>query len=126
MDNWVKPFFVLLCFVVSKGVWAHAILVHSSPKDYSKLQTTPKEAVLQFNGKIEKSVTQISLLDNLGKKIPLPQPSKNFAAGSADTLIIPFPALKSGDYLLQYRILASDGHATPGVIHFSILRKPSL
>jgi methionine-rich copper-binding protein CopC len=102
---------------------AHAILVESSPADQAALKEAPPRALLRFNGRIEKGVSQVTLYDSAGKKLALPDGAAQRGAGPPDQLVIPLPKLPPGQYRLQYRILAIDGHATPGQIRFSIQGK---
>ncbi len=101
-------------------VYAHAVLLESTPKDESVLASPPGQVVLRFNSKIEKKITQVVLLDSQNKRIAL-RPLDS-GPGTSDSLVIPVPPLGPGRYQLQYRILAIDGHATPGLIRFSVLQ----
>lgn len=125
MNSLTLAFISLATGLITQICWGHAILIQSSPKDQSKLQSSPNQVVLRFNGKIEKKVSQITLQDGQGHKVPIPGTSKALTSGAPDTLVIPLPQLGPGSYQLQYRILAIDGHATPGRIHFSISEKPT-
>lgn len=97
---------------------AHAVLVSSTPKDQAVLKTPPKQAILTFNSRIEKKVTQIVLLND-GRKVKLPF-GQNYAAGPANQITIALPSLGPGRYRLEYKVLATDGHLTPGLIRFTI------
>jgi len=97
----------------------HAVLVESSPKQDEVLKQAPREAVLRFDARIEKKVTRATLVDGDGKKVKLP-PIPEDKDGPPERLVIALPELKPGAYRLEYRVLASDGHATPGLIKFSI------
>ena len=98
---------------------AHALLVSSSPKDKAVLKAAPKQVVLRFDARIEKALAAVTL--RLGREaIELPKPAHGYTGGKADELIIPMPALKPGSYRLEYRVMASDGHLTPGLIRFKI------
>ena len=98
---------------------AHAILVESSPKEGEVLAAAPKEAVLRFNGRIEKSVMRATLTDGEGKKLKMPAPPRD-KDGPPERLVVPLPPLAPGTYRLEYRVLAADGHATPGLLRFTI------
>src|SRR4051794_34996481 len=100
----------ILFAVCVSDVWAHALLLQSTPKDHEKLKLSPEKVVLRFNGQIEKKVTQVTLLDNQGKKIALPQSTRELSSGKVDSLEIELPKLAPGGYQLHYRILAMDGH----------------
>jgi methionine-rich copper-binding protein CopC len=108
----------LLCLTPAVAL-AHALLVDSSPKQDEVLKSPATRAVLHFNARIEKKVTQATLRDAAGHAVKLP-PLPDDAAGPPDRLIIALPTLAPGAYQLEYRVLASDGHATPGLLRFSI------
>ncbi len=99
---------------------AHAILVSSSPRDKAVLKSAPKQVVLRFDARIEKGLTKVTLHDGSGKRVKLPGESKGFKSGPPNHVIIPMPKLKPGSYRLEYRVLAADGHVTPGLLRFKI------
>jgi len=99
---------------------AHAVLVSSTPEDGATIKAAPKQVVLKFNAKIDKKVTKVTLLDAKGHKIALVAPKNGYTAGTPAELIVPVPALKPGSYRLEYEVMATDGHITPGLIRFTI------
>jgi len=109
---------LVLLWAGSGPAWAHAVVMESSPKDKEILTCAPKEVILHFNSKIEKSLVRISLTGSGGRTIPLPRPA---AGGPPDRLVIPLPGISPGDYVLRYRVLSTDGHATSGVLRFSVV-----
>src|SRR5882672_9470423 len=111
---------LIFCLLAPMLALAHALLMESSPKQDEKLKTPATQAVLRFDARIEKSVTRVTLVDGDGHKIKMP-PIPEDKDGPEDRLTIPFPALKPGAYQLQYTVLAADGHATPGILRFSIV-----
>lgn len=113
--------FVLLASCRLAG--AHSVVIESSPKDKELLSHAPKEVVLRFNAKIEKSLSRMSLARD-GSEIPLPAPTENYGGEAPDRLVIPLPNLGPGDYLLRYKVLSKDGHATSGELRFSVVRGP--
>lgn len=119
-------FAILIAAVITTPANAHAVLKSSSPKNNAVLQTSPQRMVLQFDARIEKTVTQVTLLDGKSQQVPLHLTPNWYTAGSPDQLIIPLPSLKPGNYQINYRIMATDGHITPGFIRFTVSeRKPS-
>ncbi|MGD0885785.1 MAG: copper resistance CopC family protein [Thermodesulfovibrionales bacterium] len=119
---------VIIALVVleagSNHASAHAVVVDSSPKDTEVLTRAPKEVVLRFNAKIEKSLARFSLTAGEGRIIPIPTPTKQRSGEAFDRLVIPMPAIGPGEYLLRYRVFSIDGHATTGVLRFRILSGP--
>lgn len=102
---------------------AHAVLVGSTPKDGATVAASPKTIVLRFDAKIEKKVTQVTLLDAKGKQVALPKPPHGYTGGPANQLVIPIPKLRSGAYRLEYQVMATDGHISPGMITFRVAEK---
>jgi methionine-rich copper-binding protein CopC len=103
---------------------AHAILVESSPKEGQTVTAATTQAVLRFNARIEKKVTQVTLRDGAGHKLKRP-PMPEDEDGPAERVVVPLPKLAAGDYVIEYQVLASDGHATPGIIRFSVVAAPA-
>lgn len=112
--------FIVVFAVLSTVVYAHALLLSSSPRDKAVLKAAPKQIVLRFDARIEKKVSRVTLYDSDRKVIKLPRPAAGYTSGPPHSLIIPMPNLKPGSYRLEYRVLAADGHLTPGVINFTI------
>lgn len=110
----------LMLAVFAAPAAAHAVLVSSTPKDNATVKVAPANVVLRFDARIEKPVTQVTLLDGKGKKVALTAPSHGYKAGAPNQLIVPMPKLKPGSYRLEYRVLATDGHLTPGLVRFTV------
>ena len=111
---------LLAAAVYPSEVCAHAVLSGSSPQDSAVLATPPREAVLRFTARIERRVSRISLVDAAGRRVKLRASTGDRDAAASNQLIIPLPPLGPGDYRIEYLILATDGHATPGMIRFTI------
>ena len=103
-------------------VYAHAVVIESTPKNGAILLQPPQEIILHFNAKIEKTLAKVSLKTSDGKMVLLPNEAinKRDTAETPDYLIIQLPLLEPGTYLLQYKVLAIDGHATLGELRFTI------
>lgn len=113
------PFLAALLLAPAAAL-AHALLVDSAPKQDEVLKSPATRAVLHFNARIEKQVTRATLRDAAGHDVKLP-PFPDDKDGPPDRLIIALPAhLKAGAYQLEYRVLAADGHATPGLLRFTV------
>lgn len=114
-----------LFLLLTLGLWpvvalGHALLVESSPKQDETLAAPTTQAVLRFNAKIEKAVTRVTLVDAAGHPVKLPARPED-KDGPADRLLVALPAtLPPGSYQLRYTVLASDGHATPGLVRFTV------
>jgi methionine-rich copper-binding protein CopC len=113
----------LLCFVAllaglchGASTLAHAIVVDASPPDRSVLTRVPAEVVLRFNAKLEKKLTHVKLDRADGST----QTLKDIAQEPAIIRAILPPDLHDGAYTLHYKVLATDGHATQGVLRFTL------
>lgn len=123
-----RKLFLLGLALIPASVLAHAVLVSSLPKDNAVLAAAPKQVVLKFNVRIEKPVSQVSLYaisrdsnsKPTKKQIKLPKQSAGYKSGSDDEVIVSMPRLRPGSYQLEYRVLATDGHLSPGLVRFTI------
>lgn len=111
---------VIGALAVAGDALAHAVVVSSSPADRAVLTRVPAEIVLKFNAKLEKKLAHVKL-------------DRADGATQALTDIAPEPAvirvtlpqdLKAGPYTLHYKVMATDGHATQGVLRFTLQGLP--
>jgi methionine-rich copper-binding protein CopC len=101
---------------------AHAVVVASSPKDGAVLEQAPAEIELTFNSRIESALSRFSLTDEEGREIALPDVGqRQEEQKGANRLVIQMPPLQPGHYALHYKVLATDGHSTLGILRFSIV-----
>ena len=115
---------ILILGAHSGPAGAHSVLIESSPKDKEVLSRAPVEVVLRFSAKIEKPLTRLSLTAGNGRVIPLPAAPQKAGSDAPDRLVIPLPSLGPGEYVLRYTVLATDGHATSGILRFSVVGGP--
>jgi len=113
----VQALLAVLCVVPAH---AHAILIESTPADNAVLKAAPHTIILRFNARIEKGVSQFTLLDKSGRKLVLPPQPKGGGTNGPDHIIIKLPDVGPGAYRLEYLVLAADGHATPGIVRFTV------
>ncbi len=114
----------LLLGAFSGPAAAHSVVVESSPKDKEVLPRAPAEVMIRFSAKIERSLTRASLSTGNGQIISLPAVTEKAGGDRPDRLVIPLPSLGPGDYLLRFKVLSTDGHATSGVLHFRVVGGP--
>lgn len=110
-----------LCALLVPGLAAaHAVVVASSPPNRAVLTRVPPEVELRFNANLEKKLVHVKL-------------DRADGATQALTDIAPEPArirvtlpqdLPAGVYKLHYKVLATDGHATQGVLRFTLQGLP--
>ena len=102
------------------SAFAHAIVVDATPADRSVLTRVPAEIVLRFNAKLEKKLTHVKLDRADGSTQTLADTAPEPAIIRAT---LP-PDLQNGGYTLHYKVLATDGHATQGVLRFTLQGLP--
>ncbi len=99
---------------------AHAIVVASTPRDRAVLTRVPPEVELRFNAKLEKQLVHVKLDRVDGATQSLPDTAREPAR-----VRVTLPQdLIEGDYTLHYKVLATDGHATQGVLRFTLKGLP--
>jgi len=102
------------------SLFAHAKLVRSDPAAGSSLREAPSRIKLVFTEKPELSLSSIRLVTPSGDTVRL----TDLILDSADahSVIGETPgASETGEYQILWRAAASDGHASHGVIAFSVI-----
>lgn len=112
------PTLALLIFAGSQAplAHAHAVVVKATPTDRSTLAGVPPEIVLQFNATLEKKLVHLKLerADGSSQTLTDRAPEAAVVRCTLPQDLIP------GAYTLKYKVLATDGHATQGVLRFTI------
>lgn len=112
--------YVLVALPFPPLVSAHAIVVSSTPPDRALLTRVPPAIELRFNAKLEKKLVHVKLDRADGATQTLtdvaPEPARIRATLPQD--------LPEGTYTLHYKVLATDGHATQGVLRFTLKGLP--
>ena len=104
----------LLC--MAPEAHGHAILLAAIPSPGQVIQGPRVEVALRFNSRIDAQRSRITLVDPDVKSRPLPiQPQS-----SPDSLASEANGLRAGAYVLQWQVLAADGHITRGEVRFRI------
>lgn len=111
-----SAFVVFAMLVLAQAVFAHAILLESSPALNSKVSGPDVPIKLRFNVRIDKSRSRLTLVrpDGSSQSLSLGKES------SADLLTSSATGLAPGEYRLRWQVLASDGHITRGEILFNV------
>jgi methionine-rich copper-binding protein CopC len=115
-----KALAALLCtlfaFALPSDMYAHAVLVESSPKDGSRMKGPNLPLSLRFNVRVDGSRSRFSLVFADSTAVPValePQTKPNVLSAKAN-------GLKAGKYKLQWQVLAADGHITRGEFTFYV------
>ena len=111
---------VVLMFSANPAATAHAELVKSFPIANAKLTKAPKFVQLEFGEAIitlkSKNANSIVILDSKSKRIETSKIVIKKAVARVDFI----GTLKSGRYLVKYRIASADGHILSAQYKFSV------
>ncbi|QIA26483.1 copper resistance protein CopC [Thermaerobacter sp. PB12/4term] len=88
----------------------------SFPKENERLTEAPETLWVRFTEPIETGVSTLRLLDAAGQEVAGTRQSAEGDRG----LRLSVPPLAPGDYTLEWKVLAQDGHVTQGTIRFSV------
>jgi methionine-rich copper-binding protein CopC len=116
----------LLGLALPTGASGHAIVLESTPAHDARLEAPPSRVVLRFNGRIEHSLSRVTIeraAERGAAARPVPAPVATGApdvAPAPDRLVIPLAPLSPGVYVVRYRVLAADGHLTEGALRFTV------
>lgn len=104
---------VLTC---TQLLFAHAILMESSPKQNSTVKGPDVDITLRYNVRIDggRSRVQLDAADGTKSDLKLDKQAK------PDILQCKASGLKPGAYKLIWNVLASDGHMSKGEIPFTV------
>lgn len=99
------------------AVWAHAVIVESTPGINGVVKGPVVDIKLRFNSRVDRSRSKLTLIspDGVAHAIQLSGQT------SPDALQATAPNLIPGRYQLRWQVLASDGHITQGEIPFSVI-----
>ena len=102
--------------VMTRLGWAHAILMDSTPKLSSTVKGPDLDINLRFNVRIDGGRSRVRLEAPGGTTSTL-----TIASQSKPNILQAHAAgLKPGVYILQWQVLASDGHMSRGEIPFTV------
>ena len=107
---------IVLLLAGAHAVDAHAILLSTTPEIGKVLQGPEAPIKLRFNSIIDGKRSRLMLIAPDGSRSTLEigdQPSP-------DTLTSQAKKLKSGPYIIQWQVLANDGHITRGEVSFRV------
>jgi methionine-rich copper-binding protein CopC len=102
--------------VAAKAAWAHAILMKSSPAAGAVVSGPHLAIVLDYNSRVNASLSQLVLVRPDGKRDKLAISEGKDGA----ELLSAADGLTAGDYRLSWQVLARDGHITNGTVPFKV------
>jgi copper resistance protein C len=106
-----------LVLAVAGPAGAHSLLLESAPAAGTTLATPPRELMLRFNNRIEKSLSRVRLVDLGGIDRPL---VVTVGAGPPDRLTAALPSLGPGRWRVEWQVLSTDGHVVSGRFDFTL------
>ncbi len=119
----IKVFIAVICALTLTSIipaLAHTDLVSSTPRNGATIRVTPKNFVLNFSEMLAaidgKSINTITLIGPTKNRVKLDSIRVLESRLSAK----PFAPLPIGRYEIKYRVVAQDGHALNGTLHFRI------
>jgi methionine-rich copper-binding protein CopC len=107
---------LLILSLFAQPMWAHAILMESTPKLNSTIKGPDVEVMLRYNVRIDGVRSRVQLVQPDGSAIPLTLAKQQ----KTDVLQCKATGLKPGAYKLKWNVLASDGHMSKGEVPFTV------
>ena len=98
-------------------LWAHAILMESTPKFNSTVKGPDVAITLRYNVRIDGGRSRVQLIQSDGSTMTLTLAKQD----TPDVLQCKATGLKPGAYKLKWNVLASDGHMSKGEVPFTVL-----
>lgn len=107
-----------LFLLLPQAMWAHAILMRSTPVANSTVSAAGFPVVLRYNSRVDGARSKLTLTTkaNADKSLPL----GGLKQSAPDTLESSVGALAPGSYVLHWVVLASDGHISRGEVPFTV------
>ena len=107
---------ILTAIFAGLPVWAHAILVESTPAANGTVQGPKVVIRLRFNSRVDAAHSRLYVNTPVGQT-----QIKTDSQPAPDTLSGTATNLKPGEYQLRWQVLAVDGHITRGEVPFTVL-----
>ena len=107
---------IILVTGTTMPLWAHAVLMQSTPKLNSTVTGPDVPIWLKFNVRVDGSRSRLHLIAPDGSRLSL----EAVKQPTPDTLESRATGLKAGAYKLQWQVLASDGHISRGEVAFTV------
>jgi hypothetical protein len=112
-----RLFPTLVLLAAAANAQAHARLQSSEPKAASTVQA-PRALRLQFNEALEPAFSKLALLDSANAPVAIEHVEVDKA--NPKLLTAALPALRPGQYRVQWSTVTHDGHRTKGEFGFRV------
>jgi copper resistance protein C len=103
-----------LCFVMP--VYGHAVLLSATPGADAVVHGASIPVQLRFNSRIDRKRSMLRLIDPQKAQHVLPIGTET----PPDVLVSKLDTIVKGSYILQWQVLAVDGHITRGEVRFRV------
>lgn len=109
---------LILGLLLPLPLFAHAILVRSTPAKDSVVTESPKQIDVWFNDKVGSEYKALAVIDAAGKRMD----NKDVAQDSSDEshLYATLQPLVPGTYTVRYRVVSIDTHIITGKFQFTV------
>ncbi len=107
---------LLTVFLLSGNVFAHAIVTKSTFDEKSIASNKSATVSLFFNALIKVPLSRVDLMSNADQ----PKKLAIMRGKQLGEVRIELPALEQGEYTLNYKMHALDGHLSEGALKFMI------
>ena len=104
--------------IASAPAAAHAFLDHALPAVGSTVHESPRTVRLWFTEPLEPAFSRVHVVDASGRTVDAGDAQVD--ASDAMVLSVSVPALPSGTYRVQWRVVSVDTHVTEGDYTFEI------
>lgn len=123
-NNYKHPFPMLSGIILMFGLacplplFAHAIMVKSTPAKDEVLTEAPKQIDIWFNDKVGTEYKALAVIDNTGQRVD----NKDAQQETFDEshLYATVKPLVPGTYTVRYRVVSIDTHIVTGKFQFTI------
>jgi methionine-rich copper-binding protein CopC len=98
------------------GSWAHVFPVRSDPRVGAAVTSAPTQVAILFDGEMEPVFSAIEVMNK--DNVQVDKRDSHIDTKDADKLVVSLiPTLSAGEYHVEWKAVARDGHLTMG--HFS-------
>lgn len=108
---------VALLLTTTVRAWAHSFPENETPAAGTTLAASPARVAIKFDAPIEHLFAQLRVLTPDGKDLVLGAPEVD---ADGVTLSAKLPALKPGQYTVEWAVVCVDTHHTNGSYQFTV------
>jgi copper resistance protein C len=116
ISRWKYALLTVAIVLTAQLLFAHAVLMDSTPKQNSTVKGPDVDITLRYNVRIDGGRSRVELVAPDGKDTDLSLEKQP----SPDKLQCKATGLKPGAYKLIWNVLASDGHMSKGEVPFTV------